>query len=322
MVQPRAPHTQDELVFPVYLDVPMLISFLAALEGGVSLEDQATSRASRSSAGEKELKARAGLPSILSILTLDMSGKLSSRSEGQSDEEVTAVRRHTEASLFNRLRARLHDANAVRLLDQGVDLGDLQSGDLIEMKGEVIGNPLLQLLRVIVASAPFAGIDIDAVLEGKSRPARRRGKGAGGKDSGGQAVAHTADDELDADGLRLFLTLAGELLSTHVRDVVLRSNGSLSTVMTLASEFVHESTDDYLYESEVRVLGKVTRVVTSDANPINLVRRTTLGLLPLTKVEELIESAKAGFGSDLNVSFGDVHVAAPALQVLPLAIFV
>src|ERR1700680_4428832 len=93
--------TNDELVYPVYLDVPMLISFLAALEGGVSLEDQSTSRLSRSSGSEREGKIRAGLPSILSLLSLDMSGRLSAKSEDQTGEETVAVRRHTEASLFN-----------------------------------------------------------------------------------------------------------------------------------------------------------------------------------------------------------------------------
>src|SRR4051794_8951772 len=99
----KAARGQDELVHPLYLDVPMLISFLAALEGGVSLEDQATSTESRSATGTKELRGRVGLPSFLTMLNMDMAGGLSTKSEGQSGEEIVAVRRHTEASLFNRL---------------------------------------------------------------------------------------------------------------------------------------------------------------------------------------------------------------------------
>jgi hypothetical protein len=92
--------------------------------------------------------------------------------------------------------------------------------------------------------------------------------------------------------------------------------------MTLAASFVEESTDDYLYESEVRVLGKVTRVVKHGDEPINLARRTTMGMLPQKDIAELVETTRKGFREGLNVSISDALVEAPALQVLPLAIFV
>lgn len=307
----------DELVHPVYLDVPMLISFLAALEGGVSLEDQSTSRASHTSGSEKEARGRAGLPSVLTMLNLDMSGRLSARSEDEAAEEVVAVRRHTEASLFNRLRARLTDLGAVTDVTSADSLADIVPGALVEVRGEVVGNPLLQMLRLIVATAPFAGVEIDALLEGKYE----KGGKARGKQGAQQATPPPIDRE-SAEGLRTFLTMSGELLNSPVRDVVMKSEGGLSTVMTLAASFVEDSTDDYLYESEVRLLGKLTRTIEADGEPINLTRRSTMGLLPQDDIEELVESARQGFGEDLNVSISDALVEAPAIQVLPLAIFV
>lgn len=314
---PRPRPSRPELAHPVYLDVPMLISFLAALEGGVSLEDQATTRATRTSASGKDAAARVGLPSILTMLNLDMSGRLTAKSEDQNAEEVVAVRRHTEASLFNRLRARLYEAGAVAPVDDAAALAALAPGALVEVQGEVIGNPVLQMLRVILATAPFAGVDIDALLEGKyERAPKNRAK---------PGTAPTSQPPIDPDsatGLRMFLSLSSQLLGSAVRDVVMRSDGDLSTVMTVASSFVDESTDEYLYESQVKVLGKVTRIVTPEAEAINLTRRSTIGMLPVKDIGELIDSAREGFGEDLNVSISDALVEGPALQVLPLAIFV
>lgn len=56
------------LVHPVYLDVPMLISFLAALEGGVRFEDHITVREKDTTGKEKDANVRVGLP--LSVVPL------------------------------------------------------------------------------------------------------------------------------------------------------------------------------------------------------------------------------------------------------------
>src|SRR6266540_3157336 len=60
----RDEEKQLDLVHPVYLDVPMLVSFLAALEGGISFENEVTEQllAGRESGGEASGKM--GLPSI------------------------------------------------------------------------------------------------------------------------------------------------------------------------------------------------------------------------------------------------------------------
>lgn len=115
--------------------------------------------------------------------------------------------------------------------------------------------------------------------------------------------------------------MSGSALSSDVRDVVLRA-GKLSVVMTLAAGFVGESTDDYLRESDVRVLGKLTRVVPEGSDPINLTRRSTLGLLPSKDIQDLIGTVQGAFDDNFNVEIADAFVEGPAVQILPLAIYV
>jgi hypothetical protein len=59
-----------ELIHPVYLDVPMMVSFFAAIEGGVSYSGEYTERVRASIAREREGQGRAGLPNIASLFGL------------------------------------------------------------------------------------------------------------------------------------------------------------------------------------------------------------------------------------------------------------
>ena len=46
-----------ELIHPVYMDIPMMVSFVAALEGGVSYGDEVTERSVK--ADQEKAKGRA-----------------------------------------------------------------------------------------------------------------------------------------------------------------------------------------------------------------------------------------------------------------------
>ncbi|MGI8729901.1 MAG: DUF6414 family protein [Solirubrobacteraceae bacterium] len=104
-----------------------------------------------------------------------------------------------------------------------------------------------------------------------------------------------------------------------VRDVVLTGPEDLKAVLTPSTEFLTDRTTDSLLGGRFRVLGKVTSVL-SVGEIINLTRRTALGIAGPELARGLVE----GFTSDndIFVEIGDPIVEAPALQVLPLALFV
>jgi hypothetical protein len=130
------------LFHPVYLDVPMMISFLAALRDGVAFEDTMTRRDSQSTSRERDASARVRLPSLGSLLGFDASGRMASSHQGETSEEVMAVRRHTEASLFNALYAALTEDGVLRDVSEPADLAHIAPGNVIELSGDFIGNPL------------------------------------------------------------------------------------------------------------------------------------------------------------------------------------
>lgn len=175
---------QIDLVYPLYLDVPMMTSFLAAMEDGIAYDSDVTKTKDRKQtvAAEGEGKARAGLPAMgifASLLSLDLRGKISGDQAAGSSEEIKLVRRHTEASLFMRLRQMLKDDDRVLQINQMDDLQELKEaehGYLVEVKGQVFRSPLSEALEAVFRILDMLGVD-----PSRSEPSRSQTGGGRSK---------------------------------------------------------------------------------------------------------------------------------------------
>ena len=87
----------------------------------------------------------------------------------------------------------------------------------------------------------------------------------------------------------------------------------------MASEFFTSETSEYLRAGEFTAVGKVTRVLRSD-DEISLVRRTVLGAAGPEVAREVV--VKSVEGGAFQVDTFDPIIEPPALQILPLAVFV
>lgn len=289
----------------------MLVSFLAALEGGVRFEDHITIREKDTSGKEKDANVRIGLPSVLSLLNLSASGRIGSTASEETGEEVTMIRRHTEASLFNVLLGLLEKGDRLRTVSSLSDLSAVKPGDFVELSGEISENPLHRLLVLLVRIAPLLGLDLDQL-------ARR-----GAPKTPQQAKKVGAGMDTDAlEGIRSILLFGSEMLDSPIQDLVLHGEGGVKAVLTLATEHITFGTFEHLLQSRFSVLGKATRVVAENDAPVNLTRRTALGLLPTEQVREFFDGAESAMKDDLSADLGSPLISGPAIQVIPLAIFV
>jgi hypothetical protein len=188
-----------ELIHPVYLDIPMMVSFVAALEGGVSYGDEVTERSVKSRSGEGEGTGKAGVPSLANLfgLKLDLTGRLKYGQAGEDSTEKKIVREHTAASLFNLLLNHLEDSKVVLSIEND-DLTDVGVGQLVEVRGEVLGNPWETMLDTLFQILPFMGFDAEG---DKSVPANRetRRKQARSQ-SGGRPAPSPIDDQQQSEG--------------------------------------------------------------------------------------------------------------------------
>lgn len=215
-----------------------------------------------------------------------------------------------QGMLFQRLQARLAQAGALR------DLGGtapsawdgVVAGEVLEIAGQVAKNPLVEFLEFVTRLFPFA--EEAAGLSGRNRP---RGK------AGRAAVPPPGPIEEDL-GQAMFRWVMDDLQSATTQDALFQPRGATSPlVLTLPRELGPGRSLDDLLGMEVRVLGKVTRVV-DEGESFALLRRSALWRFSGDAIRTgLAELAQA---SDAGMAVPPAEVRGPSLQIVPVAIFV
>jgi hypothetical protein len=319
----------SRLAHPVYLDTEMLISFLASLEDGVSYSSEIAERYTASKEREGEGAGRVSLPSVASLLglTLSAEGRYKRRSSGEEGVESKFVREHTAASLFNRLRLRLSEIPGALVRVQTLDaLSDLSSGALVEIQGEIIGNPLKQILDLVAALGPYLGLVIDEptpdVLPAKqssTRPTKRSGQGKSAVPqlaslSGQQTPELTLQDMLRA--------LKREVERSSVLDLLMESSEGVKVVLTVSRELLTPEVEAYLIGGRFNVIGKASAILDASQS-INLIRRTVFGFGGRALADEMFGDFNKSMAQSggINLSLAQTVIDGPAIQVLPLAIY-
>jgi hypothetical protein len=345
----------------VYLDVPMMISFLAALRGGVSFEDEMTRTDMRSTTRQREAGAKVRLPSVATLLGFDASGRMGRSERGETSEEVKAVRQHTAASLFNALYEALAGEKVVKRVTRADDLDAVGPGDVIEVAGEFVGNPLEPVVAFFKQALPYFDMtaeqremDRDAMvaanattlqlasdghlLEQKAargarsgnpatradavalqqRAAEMRARAAEERQAIEAALAAEAQRKEQDISIRLLNQVADDLAKTPVQDTVINGEG-FAAVLTMSAEFFTDTTRAHLRAGVFRTIGKVTRVL-GQGEDLNLLRRTVLGPAGGDFGRNMLK--EAGEEGNLDLEIFDPIIEAPAIQVLPLAVFI
>jgi hypothetical protein len=326
--------TGYQLAHPVYLDVAMMISFLAYLEGGVVTHEEAT----QTEAGTRErvLKGRAGLRARLPwALDAEAGTEGSTQRRDEVSLESKSARQHTAASLFNLLYEYLINDDRLIRLSEPSQLDELRTGQLVEMTGEYLGNPLEAILAFVATMYPYYTEQQKAQLAAAAETADKLKKAQKSGNPARRAQAQQADPASDLAevlttaveqakeqesqfGLQMMLRMAEEITHVPVHDLLFRMPSGLQAVLTASSEYYSPETNEYLRAGEFRIIGKVTRVVTGD-NTINLTRRTVVGVANPATAQDLVATAET---ENIKLDVADPIVTAPAVQVLPMAIFI
>ncbi len=316
----------SELVYPVYLDVEMLISFLAALEDGISYSSEVAERTAAAREGEGEGAAKGGLPSVVSLLGLNLSAEGRYRRKSTSEDTIESkfVREHTAASLFNRLRTRLITADRVVRIQEGAAGGSTVAvGSLVEFRGVVTGNPLKQLLDLFIAIGPYFGVDIGEVVEehagSDARPGKRAKPGGSGPRSQVPRLATAGGENPDLSVQEILRILKREVERSPVIDLLIEG-GAETAVLTASRDLLSPDVEAHLIGGEFSVLGKVSAVV-PEGRSTSLLRRTVFGYGGEQMAEALMEAFPAQ-SEGFDFSLARTIVPGPAIQVLPLAIHI
>lgn len=295
-------HGQIELVYPQYLDVSMMMSSLAYIAGGVSWEEQRRTLTGKQSSSSSAAAAGVGVsPLVSSLLSLDLRGNLSSKLEEQHGEEVTLMKRHTEASLFMTLRSKLRAEGLILALDEAIpQRAGNEPRKLVEVSGDVVRNPLVEVFAAFDQVLPF--MERPEVTQTRHDKNQKHGQ----QESPQVAAAMKVKEGLDRSSLV---------------DLILNPDDSSlpKCVLTLSKQYLRDPSAEDLLGANLTILGRITKVLL-EGESIDLLRRSVFRyLVGPERRRELFEKLRGNPNFQMVIAESDIGY--PAVQILPMALF-
>ena len=304
---------QIRLIHPIYLDIPMLVSFAAAIEGGLSFGAEVTREASTTAAVAAEGNARFGFSGLFSRF-LDASAdlKVAGAHEDEERSVVKSSRSHTEASvailLYDRLR---RDRGYIVDPETLEDAKGVEPGALIEIVGTVEKNAIDAMIDYIDAADILSNMGSG---EQKTPPVSTSGKRRG-------SGVRNDKQEIQSPLGQMRALLDKDRKRTPISNVLLRCAvpNDITAILSLRTENLRDLTLSELHKNSVRVLGKVTRVI-GQGESMSPFENYGMALLSPNTLSALFHQLLDN--DNLAIEFSEVQVQGPALQILPLMVFV
>ncbi len=302
------------LIHPIYLDIPMLVSFPAAFEGGLSFGTEVTREESSSSAVALDGGAKFGLSRLFGQF-LDASASLDvhDTQEGIERSVERTSRAHTESSVAILLYDKLRNGSGYIIDLETLDAArEIEPGALVEIAGTVEKNAIDAIIDCIDAVNILSKLGSEDQPEDFERTSGKRRNNSGSsrsKRSSNNPLA-AIRDALDQDRKR-----------TPISNILLRCStpNEVTAVVTLRTENLRDLTLSELHKNSVRVLGKVTRVI-DHGESMSPFENYGMALLHPSTLQEAFR--ELGNNDAVAFELSEVQVQGPALQILPLMVFV
>lgn len=320
--QPEQPGPdQHDLAVPTYVDTSSLLDLLASLEGGFSMVERFSSHESAGVSRERATEGGFGVSSVLNLLKLNLSTSRKAGTQASAGSQTEAERYHTYGSLLYRLRTTLDDAGLIkRLSDDAREWESIEPSDFVEIRGVFRPNPLAESLSTVLRilgivrsvytipdKAPGSAKREDKIQADTARAA------AAAQINEFEQIEHVLRgvlDDVQHEGARLFV-------------IQLAEGSGRSVVARLFTEYARDSSFAELGHGDFKLLGKVVRNLADPAEPgIDLLQGTGMGGMGEEILEELLSGFRAAASVGLNLPDIATTVDAPALQVVPIGVYV
>jgi len=305
-----------ELFVPIYLNQRIVFDMIAMIEDGFShLQTVQTSR-KRGSSSEGGAESEIGSSNIFAFLGVKLKGHVSGKKDNEEQSVATQERIHTPSSLFSKLYQRLTDDSSIVYLSSSTStkLSDLKPGNIVEISGLLHKSPLLNLLEHALRMAEMLNMLPDSPQEASSDQPP--------SDSPDQKKSTLIESPPLASQIR---SMIQELRAGEAVDLVcsLADHSAIRAVIPVYQTYFFNQTMSEVIDGEYRVLGKVTRVVPREVDgTINLFRYSGLGLYEQRILNQMLSQLEGLKGAGLQIGEITPVIKAPALQLIPIAIFV
>lgn len=119
--------------------------------------------------------------------------------------------------------------------------------------------------------------------------------------------------------LKMLMQMYADMENAPVHDVLIQAPEGIRAVLTVSSQYFSEATNERLRAGDFTVLGKATRIL-KDSGSINLARRTMMRVSGQDAAQSMIFAAAESVG--IAREEANSIVTAPAIQIVPMAIFI
>jgi hypothetical protein len=313
-------YSRSDLIIPIYIDTNTLLDLLASIEGGFSFVEKVTSRRMENTVSDRSAKVEVGtefgIPNVLNLLKMKIDGSAGRKKTEESSNQREVERYHTYGSLLYRLRGGLHDDQMIKRFDGTDESWDtIETSDFVELRGVFRPNPFADSLRSIERMVRLSQLfsDLGKVSSG------------GGKIGGNQRVrvpASTATDQMKMMG-KFLEGILEDIDKQDIRLFVvdLDGNSNYKAIILMFMEYLRDRSMKELAHKEYTLLGKVVRKITNETDGrIDLLQGTALGGIGEDNLNQL--SSLLNNMPNLNLPRAEATVKAPALEIVPIAIYV
>ena len=290
----------NQLMIPVYINEKIVLDMLAIIEDGFSTVSQVSYSDHKENSNAQKIEAEVSTSaSILSkLLKIDLKGELSHSGNCGETENTTKEKVHTNVSLLSKLRAFLIDAN---ILKSGFDISNMKIGDFIEVEGELQKNPLINCMDIFVDVLRMA----DIFAEKPQLNAKTQAK---------------AQKQQQDETMKKIKSFASELKHSGTVDFIL-SDSAGTVVLSAQEQYLSNDNISEILGGHFKVLGKVIAICADKTESIDLLRKTTLSILPHDLLADMFSCLQNEDMKQYNLSELKTEISGPAVIVIPVAIY-
>lgn len=289
----------NQLMIPVYINEKIVLDMLAIIEDGFSTVSQVSYSDHKENSNAQKIEAEVSTSaSILSkLLKIDLKGELSHSGNCGETENTTKEKVHTNVSLLSKFRAFLTDAN---ILKSGFDISNMKIGDFIEVEGELQKNPLINCMDIFVDVLRMA----DIFAEKPQLNAKTQAK---------------AQKQQQDETMKKIKSFASELKHSGTVDFIL-SDSAGTVVLSAQEQYLSNDNISEILGGHFKVLGKVIAICADKTESIDLLRKTTLSILPHDLLADMFLCLQNEDMKQYNLPELKTEISGPAVIVIPVAI--
>ncbi len=296
---------KNRLMLPVYLNENIVMDMLAILEDGFSMVSEINSSSTTLTSSSENINASFSTSNLLNkLLKIELGAQSSNDSNDQNSINSKTEKVHTGASLLSKFRSKLLEMKLLTTVtnEKKLEINKIEAGDFVEVSGELLKNPMVNILEKIIDVFRMADIFAD-------------------KPELGSKKQYSTKKSKDAEIVNQMQKFLEELKVTGTIDFVMKNEDG-AIVLSAQEKYLQNDNISELLGGNFKVLGKVIKVCKDENDSINLLRKTTLDVLDDDSLNEFMSVFKDEELSSYNLPEIELKIYSPAIIVIPIAIYV